>query len=108
MNLRQISLAMVLTGVSAAAATAQAPQEQPTGSKTAPASNESLRAEAYYPFTMGHISEQPYEATSNAEYATQSIEAHNRAYAPDPKSHVIRERRAAHHPNAHRITDAGA
>src|SRR5260370_31428726 len=94
MNLRQISLAMVLTGVSAAAAMAQAPQEQPTGSKTAPAPNESLRAEAYYAFTMGHIYQQQYEATSNAQYATKSIEAYKKAYALDPKSQGICERLA--------------
>jgi len=108
MNLRQISLAMVLTGVSAAAAMAQAPQEQPTASKTAPASNESLRAEAYYAFTMGHIYEQQYEATSNAEYATKSIEAYKKAYALDPKSQVIGERLAEMYWKAQRIHDAVA
>jgi len=108
MNLRQISLAMVLTGVSAAAAMAQAPQEQPAGSKTAPASNESLRAEAYYAFTMGHIYEQQYEATSNAEYATKSIEAYKKAYALDPKSQVIGERLAEMYWKAQRIHDAVA
>jgi len=108
MNLRQISLAMVLTGVSAAAAMAQTPQEQPTGSKTASASNESLRAEAYYAFTMGHIYEQQYEATSNAEYATKSIEAYKKAYALDPKSQVIGERLAEMYWKAQRIHDAVA
>src|SRR5712691_1962418 len=63
MNLRQISLAIMLTGVSGAAAVAQAPQEQLTAAKTASAANESLRGEAYYNFTMGHIYEQQYEAT---------------------------------------------
>jgi tetratricopeptide (TPR) repeat protein len=108
MNLRQISIAIVLTGVSAAAAMAQAPQEQPTGSKTATASNESLRAEAYYAFTMGHIYEQQYEATSNAEYATKSIEAYKKAYALDPKSQVIGERLAEMYWKAQRIHDAVA
>src|SRR6266853_5232919 len=106
MNLRQISLAMVLTGVSAAAAMAQAPQELPTASKNAPASNESLRAEAYYAFTMGHIYEQQYEATSNAEYATKSIEAYKKAYALDPKSPVIGERLAEMYWKAQRIREA--
>ena len=108
MNLRQISLAIVLTGVTAAAAIAQAPQEQLTGPKTAPASNESLRAEAYYNFTMGHIYEQQYEATSNAEYATKSIEAYKKAYALDPKSQVIGERLAEMYWKAQRIHDAVA
>jgi tetratricopeptide (TPR) repeat protein len=87
---------------------AQAPQEQPIGPKTAPASNESLRAEAYYAFTMGHIYEQQYEATSNAEYATKSIEAYKRAYALDPKSQVIGERLAEMYWKAQRIHDAVA
>jgi tetratricopeptide (TPR) repeat protein len=106
MNLRQISLAIVLTGVSAAAAMAQAPQEQLPDPKTAPASNESLRAEAYYNFTIGHIYEQQYEATSNAEYATKSIEAYKKAYALDPKSQVIGERLAEMYWKAQRIHDA--
>src|SRR5260370_7625872 len=101
MNLRQISLAIVLTGCWAAAAMAQAPQEQPTGSKTAPASNESLRAEAYYAFTMGHIYEQQYEATSNAEYATKSIETYKKTYAPHPQSHTIRTHPAHIYSKAH-------
>jgi len=108
MNLRQIGLAIVLTGVSAAAAIAQAPQEQPAGSKTSPATNESLRAEAYYAFTMGHIYEQQYEATSNAEYATKAIEAYKKAYAFDPKSQVIGERLAEMYWKAQRIHDAVA
>src|SRR5258706_4518180 len=108
MNLRQISLAMVLTGVSAAGAMAKAPKGQPTGSKPGSASNESLRAEAYYAFTMGHIYEQQYEATSNAEYATKSIEAYKKAYALDPKSQVIGERLAEMYWKAQRIHDSVA
>jgi len=53
-----------------------------------------VRAEAYYNYTMGHIYEQQYEATSRAEYATSAIEAYKRAYALDPKSPVIGERLA--------------
>ena len=34
-----------------------------------------VRADAYYNFTMGHIYEQQYEATSRPEYATQAIDA---------------------------------
>src|SRR5882762_2099036 len=58
MNLRQIALAVVLTGVSGAAATAQTPQEQLANPKTVPSEKDSARAEAYYNFTMGHIYEQ--------------------------------------------------
>ena len=108
MNLRQICLAISLTGVSAAAATARAPQEQLIDPKTAPTVNESTRAEAYYNFTMGHIYEQQYEATSSAEYATKSIEAYKKAYALDPRSQVIGERLAEMYWKAQRIHDAVA
>ncbi len=106
MNLRQITLAVMLTGVSGAAAIAQAPPEQLIDSKTAPNDKDSPRAEAYYNFTMGHIYEQQYEATSSAEYATKAIEAYKKAYALDPKSQVIGERLAEMYWKAQRIHDA--
>src|SRR6266436_219759 len=108
MNLRQISLAVVLTGVSGAAAMAQTPQERLADPKTAPSTLESPRAEAYYNFTMGHIYEQQYEATSSAEYATKAIEAYKKAYALDPKSQIIGERLAEMYWKAQRIHDAVA
>src|SRR2546429_10008476 len=57
---------------------------------------------------MGHIYEQQYEATSNAEYATKAIEAYKKAYALDPKSQVIGERLAEMYWKAQRIHDAVA
>src|SRR6266403_509372 len=112
MNLRQIALAVVLTGVSASIAMAQAPQELLTDPKTSTSAKDSLndssRAEAYYNFTIGHIYEQQYEATSSAEYATKSIEAYKKAYALDPKSQVIGERLAEMYWRAQRIRDAVA
>jgi tetratricopeptide (TPR) repeat protein len=108
MNLRQITLALVLTGVFAAAALAQVLQEPPIDPRTPPSSKDSPRAEAYYNFTMGHIYEQQYEATSNAEYATKAIEAYKKAYALDPKSPVIGERLAEMYWKAQRIRDAVA
>jgi len=96
----------MLTGVSGAAAIAQAPPEQLIDSKTAPNDKDSPRAEAYYNFTMGHIYEQQYEATSSAEYATKAIEAYKKAYALDPKSQVIGERLAEMYWKAQRIHDA--
>ncbi len=85
---------------------AQAPQEQLVDPKTAPVEKDSSRAEAYYNFTIGHIYEQQYEATSSAEYATKSIEAYKKAYALDPKSQVIGERLAEMYWKAQRIHDA--
>jgi len=106
MKLRQITLAAVLTGVFGAAAMAQAPAEQLIDPKTAPAEKNSARAEAYYSFTMGHIYEQQFEATSSPEYATKSIEAYKKAYALDPKSQVIGERLAEMYWKAQRIHEA--
>src|SRR6202790_2713957 len=109
MNLRLITLAVGLTGVAGTAATAQMPpspapeqkpdapdatQEHLTDAKAVLPEKDSARAEAYYNFTMGHIYEQQYEATSNAEYATKAIEAYKKAYVLDPKSQVIGERLA--------------
>src|SRR5213083_579833 len=108
MNLREIILSIVLAGISAAAAIAQAPQEQLSEPKSASSLNDSARADAYYNFTMGHIYEQQYEATSNAEYATKAIEAYKKAYALDPKSQVIGERLAEMYWKAQRIHDAVA
>jgi len=93
-------------GITGAAAMPEAPQEQLADPQTAPSENNSARAEAYYHFTMGHIFEQQYEATSNAEYATKSIEAYKKAYALDPKSQVIGERLAEMYWKAQRIHDA--
>jgi len=112
MNLRLIALTAVLTCVSCVAAMAQAPQEPPSAPKTALSAKDSFngseRAEVYYNFTMGHIYEQQYEATSSAEYATKAIEAYKKAYALDPKSQVIGERLAEMYWKAQRIHDAVA
>ena len=111
MNLRQIILSVLLTLLTAAfgaAAVAQAPQEQLIEPKTIPSANDSARADAYYNFTMGHIYEQQYEATSSADYATKAIEAYKKAYALDPKSQVIGERLAEMYWKAQRIHDAVA
>jgi tetratricopeptide (TPR) repeat protein len=123
MNLRLITLAVGLTGVAGAAAIAQtspspaaelksdapaATQEHLTDPKAVLPEKDSARPEAYYNFTMGHIYEQQYEATSNAEYATKAIEAYKKAYALDPKSQVIGERLAEMYWKAQRIHDAVA
>ena len=106
MKLRLFSLALVFTGVSGAAAMAQAPPEQLLDPNTAPPTKDSPRADAYYNFTMGHIYEQQYEATSSPEYATKAIEAYKKAYAIDPKSQVIGERLAEMYWKAQRIHEA--
>ncbi len=121
MNLYRISFAAILTGAAGAANLAQTTQDSAPARKaeasitaqeqfvlpssTLPPKN-SARAEAYYNYTMGHIYEQQYEATSRAEYATSAIEAYKKAYALDPKSPVIGERLAEMYWKAQRIKEA--
>jgi tetratricopeptide (TPR) repeat protein len=121
MNFHRITLAAVLIGVTGLAALAQATQDSAPGKKSeplavtadqsaspnaAPSTNDSGRGEAYYNFTMGHIYEQQYEATSRPEYATQAIDAYKKAYALDPKSPVIGERLAEMYWKAQRTHEA--
>lgn len=89
MNFRQITLSIAFLTIAATSASAQGD-----------------RADAYYNFTIGHIYEQQYEATSSPEYATKAIEAYKKAYALDPKSPVIGERLAEMYWKAQRIKDA--
>ncbi len=121
MKLQRITLITILIGTACAAAMAQTPQNPapekradpfaaPQGRfvdpKNASSTKESARAEAYYNFTMGHIYEQQYEATSRPEYATQAIEAYKKAYTLDPKSPVIGERLAEIYWKAQRTHEA--
>src|SRR5882672_12315290 len=121
MNLYRISFAAILTGAAGAANLAQTTQDSAQARKTEasitaqeqfvlPSSTlppkDSARAEAYYNYTMGHIYEQQYEATSRAEYATSAIEAYKKAYALDPKSPVIGERLAEMYWKAQRVHEA--
>jgi tetratricopeptide (TPR) repeat protein len=64
------------------------------------------RAEAYYNFTMGHLYEELYEATSRSEYANLAIESYKKAYELDPRSPVIGERLAEIYFKSQRIRDA--
>jgi Flp pilus assembly protein TadD len=116
-----MTVVAVLTGVTGAAIFAQATQDSVPAKKSEPPATsvsqfvepkaasstaESARSEAYYDFTMGHIYEQQYEATSKADYATKAIEAYKKAYALDPKSPVIGERLAEMYWKAQRIKEA--
>jgi tetratricopeptide (TPR) repeat protein len=121
MNIHRMTLLVVLSGVAGAASFAQATQDSAPAKKSEPSAAaagqlespknallgaESARSEAYYNYTMGHIYEQQYEATSKAEYATKAIEAYKKAYALDPKSPVIGERLAEMYWKAQRIKEA--
>jgi Flp pilus assembly protein TadD len=112
MNLSKTNVLLFSTLFASAAAFAQNPPpahpEAPaaTEAQEPPASATSNRAEAYFAYTMGHIAEQQYEATSRSEYATQAIEYYKKAYALDPKSPVIGERLAEMYWKAQRVHEA--
>jgi hypothetical protein len=91
MNLQRMILLALAMGVAGAAANGQTPQDAsaekrsevppaPQSSTVEPKADssqkDSARAEAYYNYTMGHIYEQQYEATSTQEYATKAIDAY--------------------------------
>jgi tetratricopeptide (TPR) repeat protein len=99
-------MTMAATAMSAGMTVGQAPKPAQAAPAQEESSQKSPRAEAYYNFTMGHIYEQQYEATSTSEYATKSIEAYKKAYALDPKSPVIGERLAEMYWKAQRVKDA--
>src|SRR5215469_2039456 len=89
-----------------APATAQNPAAGATAATTGNSEKDSARGDAYYYYTMGHIYEQQYEASSNPDYATKAIEAYKKAYALDAKSPVIGERLAEIYWKAQRTREA--
>jgi Putative Zn-dependent protease, contains TPR repeats len=101
-----LAASAVLSAQAQAPTPAQPPSKADSGSQEPPASATSSRAEAYFAYTMGHIAEQQYEATSRNEYATQAIEYYKKAYALDPKSPVIGERLAEMYWKAQRVREA--
>jgi tetratricopeptide (TPR) repeat protein len=117
MNLRRITVAALFTcllGVVAVAQTSPDPQVQknaqprskPVTEAAEPQVAPSPRADAYYNYAIGHLFEQKYETTNQAEYATQAIDAYKKAYALDPKSPVIGERLAEMYWKAQRVHEA--
>jgi tetratricopeptide (TPR) repeat protein len=120
MNPIKIASAFLLAAAACSAASAQinTPQSSPSASSGAdkalppntsvPADESSLRAEAYYAYTMGHIMEEQYQATSRPEDATQAIEFYKKAYALDPESPIIGERLAEMYWESQRVQDAEA
>ncbi len=114
MNFLKLNTLFITTGIAAISAFAQtaatppqpaAPQKLESGAEDA-AAPVSTRADAYFNYTMGHLAEQQYEATSRSEYATQAIDYYKKAYALDPKSPVIGERLAEMYWKAQRVHDA--
>src|SRR5215472_4108568 len=121
MNLQQTIILAVCLGGAGSAAMAQSPDRPSTeknpqiaGKPSNPAAEsprgtsekDSSRADAYYNYTIGHIYELQYEASSNPEYATKAIDAYKKAYGLDPKSPVIGERLAEMYWKAQRTREA--
>ncbi len=121
MKLQRINLLAITLGLAGAPGFAQTPGTPPPENKSqAPATaqnpaagttegnseKDSARGDAYYYYTMGHIYEQQYEASSNPDYATKAIEAYKKAYALDAKSPVIGERLAEMYWKAQRTREA--
>src|SRR5437879_176308 len=67
-----------------APATAQNPATSSTETTPGNSEKESARADAYYNYTMGHIYEQQYEASSSPDYATKAIEQYREINRLDP------------------------
>ena len=126
MKLQRITLFAIFLGLAGVPGNAQTPGNPPVEKKLQPQTlspqatakdpfvdpksvnpeKDSPRAEAYFSYTMGHIYEQQYEASSNADFATKAIEAYKKAYALDPKSPVIGERLAEMYWKAQRTKEA--
>ncbi|HVB56055.1 MAG TPA: tetratricopeptide repeat protein [Candidatus Acidoferrales bacterium] len=86
------------------------PEATPPSQSSPSASSASSdpRGDAYYYFTIGHLAEQQYELTNNADAASQSIESYQKALQLDPGSTVIMERLAEIYAKTQRIRDAVA
>jgi tetratricopeptide (TPR) repeat protein len=102
MNLNRLALPIFCAAFAALPSLAQTPAATPSATPQ----KETLRAEAYYNFTMGHIYEQQYEQTGAGEYATRAIDSYKKAYAVDPQSPIIGERLAEMYWKAQRQHDA--
>ncbi len=66
------------------------------------------QADAYYYFTLGHLQEQQYENSNNADDATAAIDSYRKALEVDPNSGVIKERLAEIYAKSQHIRDAVA
>ena len=86
----------------------QPPAANAQGATPSATSDMDRRAEAYYDFTMGHLYEGEYEASSRTEDASHALDFYKKAYALDPSSPVIGEQLAEMYFFSQRISDAVA
>lgn len=95
-----------------AAAGPQTPAASPSEAQGAPTpaaaakAGDSPRADAYYYFTLGHLQELQYEATTSEDMAEQSIASYKKALEIDPDSVVAKERLAEIYAESRHTRDA--
>jgi tetratricopeptide (TPR) repeat protein len=94
-----------VAGPSRAEARLPRPAQNPTDAK-APTDNS--QADAYYYFTMGHLQEQQYEITNNADSVNEAVDDYKKALDLNPGSPTIMERLAEVYAKSQRVREAVA
>jgi tetratricopeptide (TPR) repeat protein len=102
-TLLRVAFLSVLATLPVSQAQSPASQQAPTAAAQSGAPN---HGDAYYNFTIGHVNEQQFELTGNADFANQSIDAYKKALESSPNSPVIMERLAEIYAKSQRIRDA--
>src|ERR1700690_3073321 len=89
---------VLLLGAPAGFATAplfaQETPSQASAAKDSKTTTDAAGDDVYYYFTMGHLEEQQYEVSNNADAASASIDLYKKALELRPNSPVIMERLA--------------
>jgi len=98
----------LLAGLLVAPASLGQAAPQTRASAGANSMDQPSQADAYYYFALGHIQEQQYEMSSNADDAAAAIDSYKKALDIDPNSAVIKERLAEIYAKSQRIRDAVA
>src|SRR6202007_704738 len=107
MNMRLLTVALLIFGSTGPAVLAQNQQQAATPASPAQGSlSPDQRAQAYYNVTMGHLYEQEFESSGHAEDAAKAIDFYKRAYAIDTSSPEIGEDLAEVYFLAHRSREA--
>jgi tetratricopeptide (TPR) repeat protein len=107
MNMRRLTVTLLILGSTGAAVLAQDQQQAATPASQAQSSlSQDQRAQAYYNVTMGHLYEQEFESSGHAEDATKAIDFYKKAYAIDTSSPEIGENLAEVYFLAHRSREA--
>ena len=100
--------AALLPAIASAQQSAPPPQEPAAAEETERYTqpDPAKRAEAYFDYAMGHLSEVRYLSSSKSEFATAAIEFYKKAYELDPTSQTIAEHLAEMYYQTQRTRDA--